>query len=73
MNGARHHFLAGSAFAEDQHRMRALCRLSDNAVELFHLRGAADNTAKSLLGLDLFPQHPVFGFELQMRRDPLQQ
>src|SRR5437773_11737358 len=73
MNGPRHHLLTGSAFAQDQYGVGALCRLGDDPVELLHFRRSPYNAAETLLSLDLLPEHAVFGFELQMRRNPLQQ
>ena len=73
MNGPRHHLLTGSAFAQDQYGVGALCRLGDDPVELLHFRRSPYNAAETLLRLDLLPEHAVFGFEFQMRRNPLQQ
>ena len=73
MNGARHHFLAGAALAENQHGMRTVGGFGDDAVELFHLGGAADDAAIALLGLELLAQHAVFAFQLEVVGDALEQ
>ena len=66
VNGARDHFFAGAAFAENQHRVGAVGGFGDDAVELLHLRGAADDAAVTLLGFELLAQHAVFGFQLEV-------
>ena len=48
VNGAGDKFLAHAAFSEDQHRMRALGDLGQNAVQLVHLRAAADHVTQPL-------------------------
>jgi hypothetical protein len=59
--GLGHEFLARPALTQNQHRMRALSRLGDNAVKLFHLRRAPDDIAKALARLNGFAQHAVLG------------
>ena len=71
MNGARDHFLAGTAFSEDQHGMGAVGGLGDDAVKLLHLGSAADDAAVPLLGFELLAQHAVFGFQLEVIGDAL--
>src|ERR1700693_5371482 len=66
MNGARDHFLASTALPENQHGVGAIGGFGDDAVELLHLRSAANDATIALLGLELFPQHAVFGFQLEM-------
>src|SRR5580698_784502 len=60
MNRAGDHFLAGSAFAQDQDGMNAVGRLGDDAIELLHLGRAADDAAESLFGFHFLPQQTVF-------------
>src|ERR1700686_4987090 len=73
VNGARDHFLAGAALAQNQHRMGAVGGFGDNAVELLHFGRAADDSAVTLFGLKLLAQYAVFGFQLEVVRHPLQQ
>ena len=73
MNGARHHFLAGAALAENQDGVGTVGGFGDDAVELLHLRRAADDSAVTLLGLELLAQHAVFTFELEVVGDALEQ
>jgi hypothetical protein len=64
VNRARHQLLAGAALAQNQHRVRAVRRLGDDAIKLLHLRRAANDRAEALLGLDLLAQDAVFAGEL---------
>jgi hypothetical protein len=48
VNGARNQLFAYAALAQDQHRMRALRDLGQDAIELVHLRAAADHVAQAL-------------------------
>ena len=73
VNRLRHQLLARAAFAQNQHRMRALCGFPDDAVELFHLRRAPDDVAEPLPRFNGFPQHPVLRLQPQMSPHPLQQ
>jgi hypothetical protein len=41
--------------------MGAVRRLGDDAVELFHLRGPANDVAETLLGFHFFAQDAVWG------------
>jgi hypothetical protein len=73
MNRARHHFLSGAAFSENQHGMGAVRGFGDDAVELLHLGSAADEAAVALLGLQFLAQNAVFGLQLEVVGDALQQ
>jgi hypothetical protein len=73
MNGARHHFLAGSAFAEDQDGVRTVGGFGNDAIEFLHLRSAAYDAAVTLLRFELLAQHSVFTFELEVIGDALEQ
>ena len=73
MNRASYHFLAGTALAQNQHWVRTVGGLGDDAVELFHFRSATDDAAVALFRLELLAQHAVFGFKLEMIRYALQQ
>src|ERR1700728_236827 len=59
MNRAGDHFLAGSAFAQDQDGMNAVSRLGDDAIELLHLGCAANDATESLFGFHFLPQQAV--------------
>ena len=48
VDGPGHQLLAGAAFAQHQHRVRALRDFGKNAVELLHFAGAADDGAQAL-------------------------
>ena len=73
VNGARHHLFAGAALAQNQHRVHAVGGLGDDAIELFHFRGAADDAAESLFGLHLLAQQTVLRLQLQVAGHALQQ
>src|SRR6267378_7275936 len=64
---------AGTALAENEHGVRTVGGLRDDAIELLHLRGTADDSTVALLGLELLAQHAVFGFQLEVVGDTLQQ
>ena len=53
--------------------MNAVGGLGDNAIELFHLRGAANDAAEALLRLDLLAQKAIFGLQLQVAGHAFQQ
>ena len=73
MDGPGHHFLAGSAFSQDQHRMGAVRRLGDDSIQFLHFRRATDDAAESLLRFDLLAQNAVLALELQMAGDAIKQ
>ena len=50
-----------------------LAAFGDDAVKLLDLRSAAHQATVTLPGLQLPAQHPVFGFQLEMVGDALQQ
>src|SRR5271169_3006262 len=73
VNRARHHFLAGAALSQNQDRVGTVGGFGDDAVELLHFRGTADDAAIALLGLELLAQHTVFSFQLEVIGYALQQ
>ena len=73
MDGARDQLFTGSTLAQNQHRMRAVRRLGDDAIQLFHLRRSAHDAPETLLRFDLFAQDPVFGFQFQVTGNAIQQ
>ena len=50
VDGACDHLFAGTALAQDQHRVDAVGGLGDDAIELLHFRSTADDAAESLFG-----------------------
>ncbi len=67
MNRARHQLLAHAALSQDQHRVRALRHLGQNAVELVHLRAAADHVAQALGRAQGFAQPAAGAFHRALR------
>ena len=53
--------------------MRALGRLRDNSIELFHLGCATDDIAEPLTRFDSLAQHAVFSFQPQVPGHTFQQ
>ena len=72
VNAARHQLLAGPALTHDQHRMSALRRLGDDAVQLLHLGRTADDGAEAVLGAQALAQDTLFGGQLQLVHGALQ-
>jgi hypothetical protein len=63
VNGSRHYLLAYATLAQDQHRMGGRCHLGQNAVELLHDRGAADQVAHAGLAAQTIAKGPVVQIE----------
>ena len=57
------HFFAGAALAENEDRMRTVGGLGDDAVELLHLWGTADEAAIPLFGFEFLAENTIFGFK----------
>src|SRR5216684_6494506 len=66
MDGTGHHLLAGAALAENQHWVSTLGCLTNDAVELIHLRCAPNDIAETFIGLDPLTQSAIFDLELEM-------
>ena len=60
MHGARDEFLAGAAFAEDQHGIIARADFFNHAVDAQHFFRDPDKIAKSEARMELFTQQTIF-------------
>src|ERR1019366_6416549 len=73
VNGAGDNLFAGSASTKNRNGGHPVGALAADGQGLFHLGGAADDTAESLLGLHLLAQQTVLRLELQVGGHTLQQ
>ena len=71
MDGPRNQFLAGTAFARDQHRRARILQPGYHAQHILNIRGSSDDAVEIVFRVHSLAQKFVFGNEPDLLRHSL--